>query len=220
MDAASLGTGTEIPGVFEARQNRSVRARDGFIQAGIDALNEMRFDDLKIAELAKASNNSVGSFYTRFQDKDAYFRALRAFAAQGIERDFTAAFTVEKLRGMERGAALDALVDLVGAIFASKYRGVLRETYLRIMDADNPWAPIRGSAEQTLRTLHDGLHDAFPELGPDETKTRLSFCFQIVVGVIQNDLINNSHVFTLSDGSVLAGLKNTLRAYMGLPQQK
>jgi hypothetical protein len=45
----------------------------------------------------------------------------------------------------------------------------------------------------------------------------LSFCFQLIVGVIQNDLINKNHVFTLEDGSVLAGLKETLRAYMGVP---
>ena len=219
MAAASLSSGKAIPGVFEARQNRSVKARDGFIAAGIEALNTMRLDELKIAELAQVSNNSVGGFYTRFQDKDAYFRALRAHASQAIDREFTALFTAEKLRAQDPGDALDALVDLIGAIFASKFRGVLRETYLRIMDKDDPWAPIRVSARKTLDPLHAGLQDAFPQYGPEETKIRLSFCFQIVVGVLQNDLINNNHVFTLKDGTALSGLKETLRAYMGLPLQ-
>jgi hypothetical protein len=217
MDGDILSLSGDIPGVFEARQNRSVRTRDGFINAGIGALQTRRLDDLKITELAMVSGNSVGSFYTRFQDKDAYFRALSAYASQGISREFDSAFTADKLRQLGPSGGLDALVDLIGAIFGSKFRGVLRETYLRIMDEDDPWAPFRTTAKQTLQTLHEGLDDAFPHYGPDETKTRLSFCFQLIVGVIQNDLINKNHVFTLEDGSVLVGLKQTLRAYMGVP---
>ena len=206
-----------IPGVFEARQSRSIKNRDSFIRAGIEALNTGSFDELKISDLAKASGNSVGSFYTRFQDKEAYFRALRAYSIDAIDREIAADFTQDALRDMAPGAALDWLVDLLGAIFASRFRGVLRENYTRIMHADDPWAPIRSHAQMIMRTLHDGLAIAFPQYGPDEAKTRLSFCFQLVVGVLQNDLVNNHHVFKLEDGSVLRGLKEVLRAYMALP---
>lgn len=220
MDGDTFSLREDIPGVFEARQNRSVRTRDGFINAGIEALQTRRLDDLKITELAAVSNNSVGSFYTRFQDKDAYFRALSAYASQGISHEFEAAFTADRLRQLGPGEGLDALVDLIGAIFSSKFRGVLRETYLRIMDEDDPWAPFRTTAKQTLQKLHEGLGDAFSHYGADETKTRLSFCFQLIVGVIQNDLINKNHVFTLEDGSVSTGLKETLRAYMDVPLKR
>lgn len=217
MDAATSAFDDGIPGVFEARQNRSIKSRDGFINAGIEALNSMTLDDLKIAELAKASDNSVGSFYTRFQDKDAYFRALTAYTADGINREFNAVFAKADLRAMTPGKALDALVDHVGAVFSSRYRGVLRETYPRIMEAGDPWEPMRNSARQTLASVHAGLRDAFPQYGRDETETRLSFCFQMIVGVLQNDLVNNYHVYTLEDGSVLVGLKDALRAYMSVP---
>lgn len=205
-----------IPGVFEARQSRSVKSRDSFVHAGIEALNTMRFDDLKIADLAAASGNSVGSFYTRFQDKAAFFTALRAQTVEAIERDLTADFTVQKLRSGSAGQGLDALVDMVGAVFASRYRGVLRESFARIADPDDPWAPIRRSARQTLTILHQGLSDAFPGANAETTKTRLSFCFQMIVGVMQNELVNNNHVFNLQDGSVLVGLKEAVRAYMGV----
>ena len=205
-----------IPGVFEARQSRSAKSRDSFVRAGIDALNSKRFDELKIADLAKDSDNSVGSFYARFRDKKAFFRALIAFTADGIDREFNVTFTAEKLQSLSPGEALDALVEFIGAIFSSRFRGVLRETYPRILEADDPWAPIRKSAKTTMKSLHEGLRDAFPHYSKEETETRLSFCFQIIVGVLQNDLVNNSHVYTLKDGSVLVGLKETLRAYMGV----
>ncbi len=208
-----------IPGVFEARQNRSVKNRDGFIRAGIEALNTKSFDELKISDLAAASGNSVGSFYTRFQDKDAYFRALRVYSVDAIEREIEADFTQAALREMSSGEALDSLVDLLGAIFSSRFRGVLRESYPRILDADDPWAPMRTQAQKVLKTLHDGLEEAFPHYTPTETKTKLSFCFQMITGVLQNDLVNNYHVFTLKDGTILDGLKEALRAYMGVPRE-
>ena len=209
-----------IPGVFEARQNRSIRNRDSFLKAGVEALSKMPFDEIKISDLSAASGNSVGSFYTRFQDKESFLRALRSYAVDAIDRELCADFTVEKLRSIPPEEALDALVDLMGAIFASRFRGVLRENYTRIMHADDPWAPIRTHAQQVVLTLHGGLADVFPQYGLDEAKTRLSFCFQMVVGVLQNDLVNNYHVFKLDDGTVLPGLKEALRAYMALPPAK
>lgn len=206
-----------IPGVFAARQSRSIRNRDSFLKAGVEALGKMPFDEIKISQLAAVSGNSVGSFYTRFQDKEAFLRALRTYAVEAIDREHCAEFVVEKLNGLPPGEVLDALVDLLGAIFASRFRGVLRENYTRIMHADDPWAPIRTHAQLIVRTLHDSLNDAFPQYGADETKTRLSFCFQMVVGVLQNDLVNNYHVLKLNDGTVLPGLKEALHAYMALP---
>ena len=154
----------EIPGVFEVPQNRSVKSRDSFIKAGITALNTMRFDDMKITEVAQASGNSVGSFYKQF-------------------------------------------------------RGIPHESYPRIMDKGDPWAPLRNHAQQVMRTLNESLRHSFPQFTPEETETRLSFCFQMVVGVLQNDLVNNFHVFKLEDGTVLPGLKTALRSYMALPAE-
>lgn len=218
MSAAEPLLPNDIPGVFEARQSRSVKNRDGFLTAGVDALSRMSFDELKISELARASDNSVGSFYTRFKDKDAFLRALRAYAVEAIDREYCAGFTPEMLQSKSAGDGLDALVDLMCAIFASRFRGVLRENYTRIMQRDDPWAPIRSSAQQIVWTLHEGLAPAFPQHQPHAARERLSFCFQMIVGVLQNDLVNNYHVFKLEDGSIPPGLKEALRAYMSVPK--
>lgn len=207
----------DVPGVFAARQRRSVKNRDGFLKAGIDALNVTPFDEIKISDLAAESGNSVGSFYTRFQDKDTLLRALTIHAIDVIDTQISANFSVQKLRSGTAAEGLDALVEVMGAIFSSRFRGVLRENYTRISDHADPWGPMRASAQRLRAILHEGLEDAFPHFGVEETRTRLSFCFQIVVGVLQNDLVNSYHVYKLEDGTVLHGLKETLHAYMGLP---
>ena len=214
MGSAEILFSEDIRGVFEARQKRSVRIRDSFINAGVEALNEMRFVDLKISALAESSGNSVGSFYTRFQDKDAFFRALRVFTIKSLEQELVAGFRFESLTGRDPKQVLDRLVDLMRDIFISRFRGVLRESLLRILEPDDPWAPMRGSADKIVAVLHESLANSFPGSTEEDTKTRLSFCFQMIVGVFQNDLVNDYHVFTTRDETLCDGLKEAVCAYM------
>ena len=214
MSIVDLSEAYDIPGVFEARQKRSVRIRDSFINVGIDALNEQRLHTLTVSGLAQASGNSVGGFYTRFQDKDAYFRALRVFTIQSIEQEYVIYFNADKLTGKPRHEILESLVDLMVDLFTSRYRGVLRESLLLILEPEDPWAPMRQSALNIVETLQTSLQDAFPEFSDQTAKTRLRFCFQLIVGVLQNDLVNDYHVHSTADDSLRMALKDVLNSYM------
>ena len=203
-----------VPGVFKATQKRSIRIRDAYIQAGFEALNARRFRDLRITDLAAACQCSVGSFYTRFRDKEAYFRALTAATIADCNRQIDARVSEDLLREMGPDRALDELVDLMADIFSGRFRGVLREALLRILEPDDPWAPMRASARRIVAYYHAALPDALPQFTPEDAKIRLSFCFQIIVGVLQNDLVNDYHVFSTKDRSVRAALKENIARYM------
>ena len=211
-DASAIAD--DAPGVFKATQKRSIRIRDSYIQAGFEALNTTRFRDLRVSDLAKACQCSVGSFYTRFQDKESYFRALTAATIADCNQEIDARVSAELLREMGADRALEELVDLMADIFSGRFRGVLREALLRILEPDDPWAPMRASARRIIANYHAALSDAFPQFTPEETKIRLSFCFQIIVGVLQNDLVNDYHVFSTRDRSVRAALKENVARYM------
>ncbi len=204
----------DIPGVFEARQKRSVRIRDSFINVGVEALNEIRLKDLTVAALCQRSGNSVGAFYTRFQDKDAYFRAVRGFTIESLEQEALVRFSVDSLQGVGSKEILHLLVDLMVDIFTSRFRGVLRESLVLILEPDDPWAPMRGSALKIVSILQEGLADTSSER--TDTDIRCRFCFQLIVGALQNDLVNDYHVFTTKDSSLRRGLKEAVCAYMGL----
>lgn len=216
MTVELAGISDDTPGVRPARQLRSVRIRDSYIAAGVAALNTAGFDDLSVSQLASASGNSVGSFYSRFNDKEAFFETLRAYAVEAIEREFVAGFTPAALRRAGPTRGLELLVDLLGDIFASRFRGVLRESLLRILEPDAPWAPMRRSAQRIIAILHKGLANEIPGCSTEDAKARLSFCFQLIVGVLQNDLVNDNHVFSLRDGTVRDGLKDAVCGYMRL----
>ncbi len=214
MERKTLTLSTDIPGVFEARQERSIRIRDGYIEAGLDALNRMRLSELRVSDLARSCNCSVGSFYTRFESKQAYLRVLKAAAMSACDLEIDARVSEDMLRALGPERGLEALVDLMADIFSGRFRGLLRETLLRILEPDDPWAPMRASARRIIGNYHAALGDAFPHLGAEEARLRLSFCFQIVVGVLQNDLVNDYHVFSTRDRSVRAALKRNVLAYM------
>ena len=203
---------SDIPGMFPARQKRSVRIRDSFIRAGVEALNEVRLDDLTVSVLCERSGYSVGAFYTRFQDKDAYFRALRVFTVMTLEQESIARFNVDSLRGSALTETLEQFVDLMVDIFTSRFRGVMRESFVLILEPDDPWAPMRESALKIVSTLQHAIESALPP--NTDVNIRCRFCFQLVVGALQTELLNDYHVFTTRDDSLRKGLKEAVCAYM------
>lgn len=217
LDFQSFADVPSIDGVREAKQKRSVRLRQAFLASGIRLLNETRFSDLRIADLSEDVGTSVGSFYARFVDKEAFFRALRVTAVKMSEAEIARRASWEILASMPPEEALDAVVDVMADIFTGEIRGVLRESLLRILEPDDPWAPMRTAARKVIDNMHRGIGPSLERRDAVEARARLSYCFQTVVGVLQNDLVNDYHVYSSRDGSLRAALKETVRAYLRLP---
>jgi AcrR family transcriptional regulator len=59
------------------RQARSRETLARILDAAEDLLTRKSFDDLSVSEIVRAAGSSVGSFYSRFRDKDALLEALR-----------------------------------------------------------------------------------------------------------------------------------------------
>lgn len=74
MQSLPFDTG-DIEGLHQTHQRRSL---DAFIETGFAQLCQHRLDELTISELVAESGRSVGSFYKRFRNKEAFFRALCA----------------------------------------------------------------------------------------------------------------------------------------------
>ena len=71
------------------KQKRAGETRDRLLTAGFKLLRRKRFDELSVADIARAAGCSVGVFYVRFVDKEQFFLALagefRALARQKLE---------------------------------------------------------------------------------------------------------------------------------------
>ena len=207
MNQQNVALEQSIKGVFEARQDRSRRSRDAFIESGIALLNEFRFNDLKVSDLARHSGRSVGSFYKRFEDKEAFFRALQASTVARDRKIIELRLDADRLNSLAPQEVMDELVDTLVDIFSSEVRGVLRESLLRILEPVDGWAPMRKSGQDVQQRIVNRLRSAYPGRSEMDTERKLRFCYQIVVGVLQNDLVNDYHAFSTADHSIRSVLK-------------
>ena len=214
MNKYKDGFSEEIQGVYEALQDRSRRSRDAFIESGIALLNEMRFAELKVTDLASHSGRSVGSFYKRFEDKEAFFRALQASTVARDRKIIDRRLDRNRLNDLAPGEVMNELVDTLADIFSSEVRGVLRESLLRILEPEDGWAPMRKSGQDVQQRVVDRLKAAYPGKSQEETERKIRFCYQTIVGVLQNDLVNDYHVFSTADQSVRTALKAIVSDHM------
>ncbi|MBV9044562.1 MAG: TetR/AcrR family transcriptional regulator [Alphaproteobacteria bacterium] len=65
-----------IDGVLPVNQARSRNARDRLLTAGERVFAKLGYDAAHVTDIAQAAGCSVGSFYRRFRDKEAFFKAL------------------------------------------------------------------------------------------------------------------------------------------------
>ena len=66
----------ELQWVKRPLQQRSQQTLERILQAAEACIAEVGFEGATIADIVKRADSSVGSFYTRFKDKDALLRCL------------------------------------------------------------------------------------------------------------------------------------------------
>jgi AcrR family transcriptional regulator len=125
-----------------AYQNRSREQRDRLLKAGERAFAASGFWQTHITDIAKRAGCSVGSFYRRFEDKEAFFLALQSDMAARAEANI-AKFFEDPEREAE---ALDELIIRLARNTARTMRGI--EGYYRALfelslRGQNVWPPMR-----------------------------------------------------------------------------
>ena len=205
----------ELPGPaprfsLPVKQSRSQKTRDRLLAAGFKLLRRKDFDQLSVADIARAANCAVGSFYQRFFDKDQYFFAL-----------------AEMRREQSRGQ-LDKWYDGVklGSIVE---RAIERELGF-VLEHPDFWraALRRGTTDpafwEEFRTLGRHSVDRFIEAygkllgrtpGADEQE-RIRFAFQMVRGTLNNTLINQPGPLGLDDAGFRRQIVRAFRLVAGI----
>src|SRR6185312_16157584 len=73
-----------LDGVLPVKQQRGRATRDRLLIAGQRLIGERDIDAISVAEITRAAGCSVGAFYLRFRDKEAFLHALIAqYIVQG-----------------------------------------------------------------------------------------------------------------------------------------
>lgn len=197
-----------------AKQNRSRKTRDALLAAGWKLLAKTSWDRLSVNDIVAEAESSVGSFYSRFADKESYFDSL---ASEWLER--------RRTQTQEMYGRLQCTDDYVDAVVMDVYRSVIgcrhfwHAAIVRGVNVPEFWVPFRDSG---LRRIKEFIRLRSDELGralsAQETRD-IRFAFQMVNGVINNGILNRPGPIMLETREFEVALLRSFRAVAGLPLQ-
>jgi len=197
----------EIPlrWTLPVKQSRAGKTRDKLLAAGFRLLRRRHFEELSVADIARAAGCAVGSFYLRFADKDQYFLAIAETRRVQSRAQLDTCY---------EGATLDDIVA----------RAVGRDLEF-VLEHPNMWraALRKGTTDpdfwQEFRELGRQSVDRFLEcyarllgrpLGNDETE-KVRFGFQVLRGTLNNTLINQPGPLQLEDPAFRRQIERAFR---------
>ena len=133
-------------------QARAHATRDALLAAGRAMLADGDFDSLSIADLAAASKLSVGSFYGRFRDKEAFFEQLQ----EQVTAEFLLAARQALLPKDGQASTAGAIVASVCAMVIDGFRkdaGYVRAALRHASTQPASWSPIQSAGRQVVKEV-------------------------------------------------------------------
>lgn len=214
LDAESLDR-LDLPGVFPARQGRSRAVMLGLMERALHMLRTRSFAALSVAELCAAEGCTVGSFYARFEGKDAFLRAVQHAVIDQARRAIERGLTPAQFADVPLEAMIARLVD--GSVrWSRRHEGLIRAALRAAQDDPAVWSPMRElgrlQADRATPILLAKLGDA----GPD-AEDRIRFGFHVLFGTLNNMILVNPGPFTIHDPQTPVLLGETVARLVGQP---
>ncbi len=197
-------------GVRPALQKRSRETRDRLFGAGRQLLEQMDLDAVSIAELAKTAGSSVGAFYLRFENKDAFFHAMIADMLANEQAALDAIY-----RGPSDGAIIEAFVRKTIQSFR-RNAGLLRSALRKGMEDPSVWEPIRQYGQAESDILVKKLRAAIGRRLSNDEELRIRFAAQVLYGTLINALLHRPAPLLLESDRLEAELIRVVRSTMSL----
>lgn len=209
--------------VHTPRQQRSRRTEERILRAFGEMLNDARFEDLSVQQVAGRAGVSVGGFYARFASKDDLL--LHALYA-GYVRDALA--EAERVLAPERwtGAGIAPIAEAYWALMLGAARDhlhVLRELVHRTrgnpdaLRGSTAWAAFRQGVHEPFRRL---LAERIGEVDHPDPPFALRFAFSACSSVLREAVLFGHMEPTMGavDAPVMAReLARMFCRYLGVP---
>jgi AcrR family transcriptional regulator len=197
-----------------AYQTRSREQRDRLLKAGERAFAAQGYWQTHVTDITRRAGCSVGSFYRRFQDKEAFFMALQADMAARAETNI-ARFFDDPAREAE---SLEQLFTKLAGNTARTMRrieGYYRALFeLSLRGGHDVWPPMRRleslQADHVLRLMADrglvlgeGAHD------------RAQLAIRVMSGHLAAALLHGPGPWRAEDPDLHAEMGRLIVRYLG-----
>ena len=196
--------------VLPAKQARSRLRRDRLLTAGRKLLNQGAFETTSIGDIAAEADCSVGAFYQRFADKEAFFAAVVETVLAGIADDARQFVTAELLSGPSIELVLAECVTFWVRTFR-RHRGFIRTLMKTTLHTEEAWTPFREMGRVAVEPFVGLLAAKCDQANTNAFRYRARVGFQIVIGVALNASLHRTVLLNLDSDELIAWATETLR---------
>lgn len=200
-----------------AYQTRSREQRDRLLKAGERVFAEQGFWQAHVADIARRAGCSVGSFYRRFNDKEAFFFALQTYMAERAHQNITTFFADPACKTEPFDQLLRRLV-LNSARTMSRIEGYFRALFELSLRGHAVWPSMREleryEAEQLILLLESRGVTVEPGL-----QERAHLAIRMMHGQVISQFLHGPGPFEAGDPRLADELGLMLARYLApLPQ--
>lgn len=173
----------QVPGLRPTQQQRSRELVVRLMNEALALLKEHDFEGLSIEALCARCDATVGSFYGRFESKEAFVDALQRLVVEDARRELAASYASPRL-------PRDSLAHLLnwitkgGVAWIREYEGLVRASLRRASTDRKSWTPMR-----ELGRIH--VEHALPHIvrlvgsrAAPGLEERVRFAFQMTYGTL------------------------------------
>jgi AcrR family transcriptional regulator len=209
-----LDTVEHIDGVLPVNQARSREARDRLLQAGDRVFAKFGYDAAHVSDIATAAGCSVGSFYRRFRDKEAFFNALHhRFTERNLENS-ARFFALPDWQQQPTSVMVRSLIEATAHIM-KRNQGFFRALFQRSLAGAGAdyWPRMRAGTQkqgellaQFLAMRGQGTHENLPQA--------CVFALRAVDGALVHRMLNDGPY--AEEEIVIDALTRMALAYLGV----
>lgn len=205
----------QLEGVTPARQARSEATFRALIVAGRKALDRKNFDDVTIEQIAHMAGASVGAFYGRFANKEAFFFAMQEITVAEIERELTTLLARPGIARADDRAFMRVLARFWVSIFR-KNRGVYLAAFKHTPSHPSSWTPFKRAGWNIAGQVIEKLLPRLKARGTPSSEKEVRAAFQVVNGLLVNAVVNDPGPISLDDAEMQSMVTRFLCTYFGI----
>jgi AcrR family transcriptional regulator len=185
-------------GVRTAKQSRSLLKQQALLEAGRRLLDAQDLGTLSVAQLTRDAGMSVGSFYSRFEDKDAWFAELLRVTGDAVLRDTQA--LLGSARWDRADAELKALLIVRHIIAIHRtHRGIFRAAHFDSARSSLYWPQLHAYGRRIGDEVCSALGEHLHGVPPARRRERVGIALQVVFGTLVNAVLHDPGPIGLND---------------------
>ncbi len=191
-------------------QQRSRDRQKALLSTGLRLTASHQWSKVTVAEIAASSGMSVGTFYTRFRDKQAYLEVLVTLVADQMRQHMDEYVELELAKKQTATKLLNSFVSHSIDTYA-KLEGVFRASVLtRTEESDHPFIVLRTYSREQFIHL---LRPYFKAHGTSTT-LKLGFAHQMINSTLVNTILTDPGPLRLKNENFRLELVNAMAAYL------